>query len=102
MILGSGRQGAGRARCLRSNRPWNVTFPRCNRGGQADHSDNDKDDWIGIAERKIAAAGLVKEKEYADSNDDRRTHQPANRTLPARASHTLTHRANPPRNAGPD
>src|SRR5207249_192033 len=101
LILGSRRHGAGRTRRLRSNRPGNVPFPWRNRGGQADHSDDDENDRICIAERKIAAAHLVKEKEYADGNDDSRTHQPANRTLPACATDTVTHRKKPPKNGGP-
>src|SRR5260370_22748437 len=100
-MLGSGRQGAGRYRSLRSNRPGKVAFPWRNRGCQADHSDDDEDDRIGISERKITAARLVKEKKYADGNDDRRAHQAANRTRSAYAANTVTHRKKPPKSGGP-
>src|SRR6267143_4464239 len=45
-------------------------------------------------------ARLVKEKKYADRNDDRRAHQPANRTRSACAADTVTHRIKPPKNGG--
>src|SRR5260370_33094516 len=99
-MLGSGRQGAGRYRSLRSSRPGNVAFPWRNRGCQADHSDDDEDDRIGIAARKITAARLDKEKQYADGKDDRRAHQAANRTRSAYAANTVTHRKKPPKNGG--
>jgi len=44
------------------------------RSGKADYADDDEDDRISVAERKITAAHLVKEKKHPDGNDDSGTH----------------------------
>src|SRR5260370_25587991 len=88
MVLGGrGQRRGGRRR----EGAGSVALGRGSRSGEDNNADHDEDDWICIAERKIAAAHLVEKKKHADSNDDSGPHQPANRTSAARASNTVTH-----------
>src|SRR2546429_1642205 len=97
---GRGSHGAGRPP-RRWNLSGNVTIGRRSRSGKTNRADHDENDGISVAKRKIATAHLVEQKKHANGDDDRRPHQPANRTSTACASNPLAHRINPPTNAGP-
>jgi hypothetical protein len=68
-----------------------VAVSRCSRSRKADCTDDDENDRIRVAERKITAAHLVEKKKHADGNNDGGPHQPANRATAASASDTVTH-----------
>ena len=61
------------------------------RGGEADQTDYDEDDGIGVTEVEIAAAHLLQQKKYADGDDDDGPHEAADAATLAGATNTIAH-----------
>lgn len=65
--------------------------------GQANESNDDDDNRIGVAEVEVAATHFRQKKKDADGYNDNRTHKAANGATLARATNTITHRCFPSR-----
>jgi len=68
-----------------------MTLARSHRGGQADETDDDEDDWIGVAEVEVAAAHLLQQKKHADGDNNDGPHEATNAATLAGATNTIAH-----------
>jgi len=68
-----------------------MAFAGSHRGGEADKTDYDEDNGIGVAEVEIAAAHLLQQKKYADGDNNDRPHEAADAATLAGATNTIAH-----------
>jgi hypothetical protein len=68
-----------------------MALARSHSGSEADETDYDEDDWIGVSEVEVAAAHLLQQKKYANGDNNDRPHKATDAATLAGATNTIAH-----------
>ena len=68
-----------------------MTFARSDSGREANQSNHDEDDRVGVAEVEVAAAHFRQQKKHADGHNDDGSHEAADGAALTVATNSIAH-----------